>query len=158
MTKPSDEWGTPAYIFDPLNKEFGFNLDVCATATNTKVPLFYSLELDSVQRPWAPMTCWCNPPYSNPMPLIKKAYSEAEKGATVVMLLRSDPSTRWWAIFWDHEKHRPRRPNDEVRYIFKRVKFVGAKGSYDFPSAVVVLRPATSALSVEQSSRSTITL
>ena len=137
----NDTWETPDYFFDPLNEEFGFNLDVCAQAHNRKIPMFYSPELDGLQKPWAPMVCWMNPPYSRPDPWVEKAYSESEQGATVVMLLRADPSTRWWRVFWDHEKHQLRRDQDAIRYPAKRIKFVGAKGGYNFPVAVVILRP-----------------
>lgn len=27
--KHSDDWATPAYIYDPLNVEFGFDFDPC---------------------------------------------------------------------------------------------------------------------------------
>jgi len=33
----SIEYSTPAIFFEPLNKEFHFTIDVCATAENTKI-------------------------------------------------------------------------------------------------------------------------
>ena len=36
FSKKSDEWATPQNIFNELNNEFNFNLDVCATSENAK--------------------------------------------------------------------------------------------------------------------------
>ena len=36
-------WETPQWLFDILNDEFHFELDVCALSITTKVPVFYSL-------------------------------------------------------------------------------------------------------------------
>ena len=33
----TDEWGTPAAVFDPVQRELGVTLDVCAQPWNTKV-------------------------------------------------------------------------------------------------------------------------
>ena len=38
------DWETPNELFDPLNAEFGFTLDVCATVENAKCPRFYARE------------------------------------------------------------------------------------------------------------------
>ena len=38
-----------------------------------------------------------NPPYSNPKPWIEKAIEESQKGKMVVMLLKVDTSTNWFA-------------------------------------------------------------
>lgn len=36
FSSASDEWETPQALFDELNKEFHFTLDVCATEKNRK--------------------------------------------------------------------------------------------------------------------------
>ena len=45
---------------------------------------------------WGKKT-YVNPPYSKPLPWVEKAITESNKGKIVVMLLRVDTSTRWWA-------------------------------------------------------------
>lgn len=35
-------WETPPEVFDPLHREFGFTVDVCARATSAKVPRFFA--------------------------------------------------------------------------------------------------------------------
>jgi len=44
------------------------------------------------------MKTFVNPPYSNPLPWVEKAIEEHEAGRTIVMLLKHDTSTRWYAL------------------------------------------------------------
>lgn len=37
-TSNSEEWGTPQGLFNKLNKEFSFTLDICANKENAKCP------------------------------------------------------------------------------------------------------------------------
>ena len=48
----SDEWATPQEIFDELNSEFNFNLDVCATESNHKCNLFFTQKDDGLSKKW----------------------------------------------------------------------------------------------------------
>jgi len=48
----SDEWATPQEIFDELNREFNFNLDVCATESNHKCNLFFTQKDDGLSKKW----------------------------------------------------------------------------------------------------------
>ena len=48
----TDEWATPQNIFDSLNAEFSFNLDVCATANNHKCERYYTQEQDGLKQMW----------------------------------------------------------------------------------------------------------
>jgi DNA N-6-adenine-methyltransferase (Dam) len=45
------EWATPQDVFDRLNSEFGFTIDVCATADNAKVVRFYTVTDDGLAQP-----------------------------------------------------------------------------------------------------------
>lgn len=48
----SDEWATPQKIFDELNNEFGFNLDVCATDDNHKVERYFTQAENGLLQSW----------------------------------------------------------------------------------------------------------
>lgn len=48
----SDEWETPQWVFDSLNAEFHFNLDVCATSANRKCERFFTPEEDGLKQSW----------------------------------------------------------------------------------------------------------
>lgn len=119
MTKKlSDSWETPDWLFDELNAEFNFSIDLCATAENSKCKLFYEDYLlnklsdnwywslagynNSESRYSKIETAFMNPPYSNPKPFIEKAWEDS-KYCKIVCLVKCDPSTRWWSTFWDYE-------------------------------------------------------
>ena len=163
-TKLSDCWQTPKWLFDELNEEFSFDIDLCATKENSKCLLFYRDYINNVLAEYysdfddwmfpvkspKDVTCFMNPPYSNPKPFIEKAWEDS-KHCKIVCLVKCDPSTRWWAAFWDYNKpvycpekrahfdqmHREcskckgtcryvyngPKPGCEVRFFPKRIKF-----------------------------------
>jgi phage N-6-adenine-methyltransferase len=134
FTSHRGDWATPAELFREFDGEFGFELDVCATATNAKCPAFFSPEVDGLQQLWRGK-CWMNPPYGRDIGLwMAKAYRSSLEGATVVCLVPSRTDTRWW-----HEW----AMRGEIRFLEGRLRFVGAPSSSPFPSAVVVFRPKT---------------
>ena len=133
FSSQTDEWATPQWLFDELNKEFGFTLDVCALPDNAKCEKYYTPDVDGVKQSWADNTCWMNPPYGREISKwVQKAYEES-KQSTVVCLLPARTDTRWW-----HEYCM----KGEIRFLRGRLKFGQAKNSAPFPSAVVIFRPA----------------
>lgn len=154
FSKASDEWRTPEEFFVALDAEFGFDIDVAASAENCWKENYFGLDRenplyrDALTVDWhrqrgggrgAP-TCWLNPPYSQCREFIAKAALEAAKGCTVVCLVPSRTDTRWWhEHVWDREQYRP-RPGVEIRFIKGRLKFGGAACGAPFPSVVIVFR------------------
>lgn len=111
----SDQWETPRWLFNKLNKEFNFDIDVCATYYNNKCARFIDKEINCLDVGWEGRKCFMNPPYSNAMPFIKKAWEES-KNNLVICLLKVDPSTRWWSVFWDYETQQP-KAGCRIRYV-----------------------------------------
>lgn len=133
FSSKTDLWATPQSFFDDLNKEFSFEVDVCATAENTKCDTYYTKEQDGLVMPWRG-TCWCNPPYGREIgKWVKKAHDSARGGATVVMLLPARTDTKWF--------HEYIYNKSEIRFIKGRLKFGDGLNSAPFPSMVVVFRP-----------------
>lgn len=134
MSSNRQDWETPQELFESLDAEFGFELDVCATESNTKCGKYYSPEQDGLIKEWAwAGTVWMNPPYGREIgKWVKKAFEESLKGATVVCLLPARTDTAWWHDYIEGKA--------EVRFIRGRLKFSGSKGSAPFPSAIVVMR------------------
>ena len=134
FSSQSDMWETPQDLFDKLNEEFHFNLDVCATADNAKCAAFYSPEQDGLIQPWYG-NCWCNPPYGRQVgKWVKKAYDTAYvNGNLVVMLLPARTDTSW---FHDYIYHKA-----EIRFLRGRLKFGNSKNSAPFPSMIVIFNP-----------------
>lgn len=80
MSSLTDEWPTPRYVFDKLNDEFHFNLDVCADDLNHKCDRYFTKEQDGLRQDWKG-TCWMNPPYGRTIgQWVKKAYESARGG------------------------------------------------------------------------------
>lgn len=129
MTSNTDMWATPQDFFDKLNKEFNFQLDVCAVSKNAKCDKYFSPEVDGLNQEWEGV-CWMNPPYGRAIgKWVKKAYESSLNGATVVCLLPSRTDTKWW-----HEYCM----KGEVRFVKGRLKFGDGKSPAPFPSAVVI--------------------
>lgn len=129
----SCEWETPQYLFDGLNAEFGFDLDVCANPSNAKCRKFFTKAEDGLGQTWEG-TVWMNPPYGRTIERwMKKGFESALAGtALVVCLVPARTDTRWW------HKYATR---GEIRYLKGRLKFGGSKNSAPFPSAIVIFRP-----------------
>lgn len=73
-----DDRRTPRSLFDPLNEEFEFTLDVAASAENALTDRYYDLEVNGLAQSWGGERVWCNPPYSDLRPWVEKAQREIE--------------------------------------------------------------------------------
>ena len=112
-----DHWQTPINVFNALNREFEFTVDVCASSKNALCQKYYDEAQDALSIDWG-KTNWCNPPYSNISPWVDKAINENSNGKSVVMLLPSDTSAKWF--------YKAYRTCNEVRFINGRLSFVNA--------------------------------
>lgn len=135
-----DDWETPQYLFDALNKEFCFTLDPCADDNNHKCVKYYTKEQDGLMQSWTEETVFCNPPYSKrggQAKWIEKCCAEAKKNKiTVVALLPARTDTK---AFHDYILGKA-----EIRFIKGRLNFEihnGEKGGRaPFPNMIVVFR------------------
>lgn len=154
----SNSWCTPDWLFKDLNTEFTFDIDLCATKENSKCGMYGTdyfrgwvshidghkcIELAELYNTKLVQTAFMNPPYSNPLPFIEKAWKDS-RYCKIVCLVKCDTSTKWWAVFWDYAKHAP-KPGCEVRFFPARIKFDPPKGfcgkvsSPSFPSALIIM-------------------
>ncbi len=122
----SKEWGTPRKYFDPWNREFGFELDVCAAEDgwNAKLPDYYTPSIDGLCEDWA-HTNWCNPPYGsdNISAWLNKGMEEQVRGNTTVFLLPDTLDVAWFHEYvWDPRKNQW-RPGIEFRPVQGRITF-----------------------------------
>lgn len=130
------EWETPGDLFDRLDQEFHFDIDLAADSTNAKCRRYFSVKDDALAQIWQG-TGWCNPPYggrehrlSN---WVRKAFLETRKpGCTVVMLIPARTNTRWW--------HDYCMKAAEIRFINGRPKFGDAPHGLPQPLALIVFR------------------
>jgi len=150
----SDDWPTPAAFYKRLDREFGFTLDVCASARNTKATTWFGLDhpdpsrQDGLQADWVG-SVWCNPPYGRGQrgctPWVVKAIASLEATSNeagprceqVVFLVPARTDTKWWHTLVASGYV------EEVRFVRGRLVF-GYDPNGDaapFPSAVVVMKP-----------------
>jgi len=107
-----DDWKTPKYIYDELNKEFDFDFDPCPYQHDFS--LWNGLDIEWGKRNFI------NPPYSRKLKelFVKKAIEQSKLNKLCVMLLPVSTST---VLFHDYIL-----PNKkEIRFVKKRIKFSG---------------------------------
>jgi len=127
-------WETPQKLFDNLNREFGFTLDVCALDYNAKCENYFSPEVDGLLQKWDGV-CWCNPPFDKTMGAwIEKAFNSAQKGATVVCLFPGNyHDNDWW--------HSYVMRSSEIRYMRGRCLFHNNGKETSLRTLLVVFKP-----------------
>ena len=133
-TNKYDSWATPQYLFDELDEQFHFTVDVCATKNNANCKKYYSRKQNGLKQTWEEQVCWCNPPYGHGEidKWMKKSYESSLTGATVVCLVPSSTCTRWWHDYC---------MKGEIWFIKGRVKFnIGGREDKPAPfaSAIVI--------------------
>lgn len=138
MSSLTCEWATPRQLFEMLDREFHFTLDVCSTSVSAKCEEFFVEH--ALDRIWVPLkdgAIWVNPPYGRTIgDWVEKAYREsigAHRHITVVMLLPARTDTSWF--------HDYCLPHGEIRFLRGRLSFEGQpKGRCPFPSMIVIFR------------------
>jgi phage N-6-adenine-methyltransferase len=130
------DYTTPPDLFAALDEEFGFTLDAAASNANALCERYFTEDDDGLAQDWSGDVVWCNPPYGARETAMwaRKAAAEAERGATVVLLVPARPDTRWW--------HECIEGKHEVRNIRGRLRFGGGYSVAPFAAVLVVMRPS----------------
>ena len=126
-----DLWQTPKELFDAIDQEFYFDLDVCASADNHLCNDFFSEKVSALDNEWAHHSrngrlfknkiCFINPPYSQTELFMQRSAEQAKKhNLTVVALVNANTDTKW---FSDAVKSA-----NEVRLLTGRIGFVKPDG------------------------------
>ena len=135
FSSATDHWETPQWLFESLDREFGFTLDPCATPANAKCKRYFTIDEDGLAQAWDNETVFMNPPYGrNIERWVRKAFESTKDGATAVCLIPARTDTKWWHDYV---------MRGEVRLYRGRVRFSDAKSAAPFPSAVVVFRASS---------------
>lgn len=151
FSSKSGSWRTPQELFNQLDEEFHFDLDVCADKDHKLAPMENFVGNDGLERSWQGHTCFMNPPYGREIvKWIEKAVAEiylskhnfgpnvigADWRKTIVVgLLPARTDTNW---FWNYILE----CDFEIRLIRGRLKFNkrGYHNSAPFPSMIVVFQ------------------
>jgi len=116
------DYATPAWLKEGV---FGGWFDPCPLHG-----LLKGRKVDGLTDEWPGDRVFINPPYSNVMPWAERAIAEARSGKTVVLLLKHDHTTRWFAML--HEA------GAVFLAFLGRLSFNG-KDLAPFPSVLVIL-------------------
>lgn len=110
-----DDRALPPEDFAPLQKRFSFTIDAAASAENAKLPKFFTHEQNGLAQNWAGERVYCNPPFSEIMPWVAKAWIETSSPLIVLLL----PANRTEQVFWQDliEPYRD-RPGSPLRVEF----------------------------------------
>ena len=119
FSRESDDWSTPEYVYDYLNKYYKFDFDPCPLRST-----FDGLIID-----WGKSN-FVNPPYSNIKDFVDKAIAQNKKGKTVVMLIPARTDTLNFLKLYEH--------GCNFEFIVGRLAF-SDRGTATFPSVIVEL-------------------
>ena len=131
------DWSTPQSLFDALDGEFGFTVDLAAHDLNHKCAIYLGQSQDAMKQEWLG-TGWLNPPYGDSgyrmEKWVRKAQAEsAQHGSTIVMLIPARTNTKWW--------HECCMSAAEIRFVCGRPKFGDAEHGLPQPLALVIFAP-----------------
>ena len=138
--KSRQDYSTPPEFLQALKNRLGipyFECDLAASIGNSVAPLMYTEEDNSLDpaNSWKFGSGWsfCNPPYADIRPWVRKAFEESRKGAHVVMLVPASVGSNWWSN-WVHR-------GAMVWFLNGRLTFVGETAPYPKDTAVLLYAP-----------------
>ena len=137
FSSKTNEWATPQWLFDQLDGLYGFTLDPCASAENTKCTKYYTQEEDGLSKSWAWEIVFMNPPYGRKQKdWIKKAYEESHS-CVVIALIPARTDTKAWHEYIFKNQGNGLLDGVSVQFLAGRLKFGDSKNAAPFPSALV---------------------
>jgi phage N-6-adenine-methyltransferase len=121
-----DDRATQRVDFDAFDQEFGpFTVDVAAAAHNTKCHRFYDRDQDGLAQDWSGEAVWCNPPYSDIAPWVRKAWDSWASTSVIVMLLPANRTEQlWWQTMVEPYRDRGMRSPLTTRFLPGRMRFL----------------------------------
>ncbi len=122
-TDAIDDRATHPIDFARFAERWPFTIDVAAAAHNTKCERYYDRQSNGLAESWSGETVWCNPPYSDIAPWVRKAWAE-HVDATVVMLLPANRTEQqWWQLYIEPYRDQPGSPL-RVEFLPGRMRFL----------------------------------
>jgi phage N-6-adenine-methyltransferase len=118
------DYCTPREFLDAVEKRFGaIRHDLAASADNAVCADYFDEHRSAFDHDWSSLhgVIWCNPPFRDIDPWVKKAAAEANPRTRIVMLVPASVGSNWYA---DHVE-----PHALVLPLNPRLSFDG-KNSY----------------------------
>ena len=127
-----DEWGTPQELWDKLNKQYNFTIDLAASAENTKCDSYLAKDNSFLDWDFGDLfghVFWLNPPFSLSHAFFTHLNMLGSK-CGVAIYKASNTETKTWQeqIF---------KSATWVHFLAKRINYEGSGKSAPFPSALI---------------------
>ena len=94
FTSNSDEWETPQELYEELNKEFNFQIDVCASEQNHKCKKYFTKEKDGLSKKWGGTLYFVTPHIHKLINGLKKHSEKRERIIQSLLCLSRREPTR----------------------------------------------------------------
>lgn len=125
-----DSYATPEWLLTALEREFGIDLDPCPLQPNFDP----AIHTDGLALDWTGRIVFCNPPWSDISPWIRKALASR---CTTVFVLPARTDTEWFHLLKDS--------GAELRFWRKRASFLkngdpGAVGAATDGTLIAIVR------------------
>lgn len=137
MSSDRQDWNTPPEVLQLLHQGWpdGVDLDPCSNANSiVEARRAFTIEDDGLAQPWQVPACglvYVNPPYGRPLAAwAQKIQAERSHLKAIVTLVPARTDTAWWRTLVTGASH--------VIFLAGRLRFLGARASAPFPSALVV--------------------
>jgi phage N-6-adenine-methyltransferase len=91
-----DDRALPPDDFAKLQDRFAFTVDAAASEHNAKLDRHWTKEINGLTQSWAGERVYCNPPYSNIGPWVRKAWCERQADLVVLLLPNNRREQGWW--------------------------------------------------------------
>lgn len=112
---------TPPEVWEPLMREFNFDLDAFADEQTKRLPRYLTDALGP--QDWPGERIFMNPPYGRKLdPCVRRGYQESRKGKLVVALIPFRGRGPWWHECVIGKAY-------EVRCVRKRIGFLRPDGT-----------------------------
>lgn len=124
-----DEWETPQWLFDILNKQYDFKVDCCSDRRNSKCPRSFG-DFECYQED-INKNCWMNPPFSKAYAMFYHFFLVVKRG---VAIFRCDNmETKVWQEVILKNADWIFIPNKRISYEIEGKESKGSR----FPSALI---------------------
>jgi phage N-6-adenine-methyltransferase len=124
------DYATPPDFIQAVVRRFGpLALDLAATASNAKAPLFFDIAQDALAQSWHRHAhegqMWLNPPFDSIGPWAKKCAEESKLGAAILFLVPASVGSNWFGDFVFQKAH--------VLFLQGRLHFDPANPAWGYP-------------------------
>ena len=112
-----------------------FAVDIAASHENSVAPICFTEDDSAFDKTWNFGGKWgfCNPPFGNIRPWVKKAFEETTNGAMIAMLVPASVGANWWLDYVDYKAY--------TYFLNGRLTFVGETTPYPKDCALLLWAP-----------------